>query len=73
MSDNLKTLSRRDGTRRHHPDKLRDRELWEAFNVAFLQKPIMEKLDLVENLWISRLNATINIQKTFLPKHKSTI
>ena len=46
--------------------------LAEAFRVIFLERPILEHLDVAENFWISKLQATINIIKTFLPTFKST-
>ena len=44
--------------------------LSDAYMVLFLQQPPKCDLDFHENNWISKLNATINIQKTFLPKFK---
>ena len=44
--------------------------LAEAYHVIFVETPDADKLDNRENYWISKVNATINIAKTFLPKYK---
>ena len=44
--------------------------LSDAYSVIFLEEPQMKNLDLRENFWISKLEASINIAKTFLPKVK---
>ena len=57
----------------HHQDALRTTtqlSLADAYSVLFLQEPPKHDLDFQENNWISKLDATINIQKTFLPKFK---
>ena len=50
-----------------------DLELSQAFKVIFLEKPSLHNLDVAENFWIGAIPATLNIQRTFLPKYKSTI
>ena len=44
--------------------------LSEAYEVIFLEQPNKNYLDWCENKWISKLNARINVNKTFLPKYK---
>ena len=44
--------------------------LSDAYSVTLLEKPDKTKLDIAENFWIYKLNTTINISSTFLPKHK---
>ncbi|MEC8567887.1 MAG: GIY-YIG nuclease family protein, partial [Pseudomonadota bacterium] len=54
--------------KKNHPDYL-GRELSSAFTVTFVDRPSSPKnLDLLESKWINRLEATINIQKTVLPR-----
>lgn len=43
-------------------------QLQDAFKITFLESPPASKLDSSESDWISKLNAQINIAKTFLPK-----
>lgn len=60
--------------KKHHLAETRNNlELSEAFGVIFLEKPSVNNLDVAENFWIGRTSASINIQRTFLPKYKSTI
>ena len=41
-----------------------------AFEITFLQEPRnQQKLDVLESMWINKLVAEININKTILPKH----
>jgi hypothetical protein len=52
----------------HHNAK-KNRTLAEAFTVTFVDKPqSARQLDLTESVWINRLQASININKTILPK-----
>ena len=44
--------------------------LADAFEIVFLEKPAVHRLDVAEDFWISKMNATINIRKTFLPTIK---
>ena len=54
-----------------HPEHLKEEvRLHDAYLVTFLWKPHAEKLDTEENNWISKLNAKINIMRTFMPKYK---
>ena len=54
-----------------HPECLKENLfLYDAYQVVFLWKPHVEQLDTEENNWISKLNAKINIMRTFLPKYK---
>ena len=45
-------------------------KLSKAYKVTFLEKPQKWFLDIAENFWISRINATINIARTCLPMYK---
>ena len=45
-------------------------QLYQGYEVIFLWKPKVENLDTEENTWMNRLDATINIMGTFLPKYK---
>ena len=55
---------------RQHPDK-KHFELPDAFSVTFIDKPRMPKdLDVLESIWISKLCANININRTILPKYR---
>ena len=57
--------------RRYHPDKLHTNLLLsEAYRVIFIEKTAASKLDIRENYWIGKLDAKINISKTYLPKYK---
>ena len=57
---------------KHHIEILRNKklELSDAFGVIFIEQPDYSQLDIKENYWISKLGASINIAKTFLPKFK---
>ena len=56
-----------------HPDATtQDLELSQAFRVIFIEKPPVDMLDVREDFWISRLNASINIKKSILPRYKSS-
>ena len=55
---------------KHHPDEIQKRDFSETFWVFFLESPNFYQLDVAESFWISKLNADINIMKTFLPKIK---
>ena len=57
-------------TKFHKNVIVKELNLSEAYEVFFIEKPNYEKLDLQENYWIGKLNAKINICKTFLPKYK---
>ena len=58
--------------KKYHQDiNLQGLELWKAYRVIFIEKPSIENLDLAESMWIGKLNAKINISKTFLPIHKT--
>ena len=55
--------------KKYHPTKS-NIGLAEAFDVAFVDAPGSAcGLDMLESRWIKRLNATININKTILPKY----
>ena len=56
----------------HHQEHLTAERipLNEAYSVVFLEEPRMEILDVRESFWITKLDAKINISKTFLPKIK---
>ena len=45
-------------------------KIYECYEVIFLQEPPVDKLDYFESIWVSNLNAKINIAKTSLPKIK---
>ena len=45
-------------------------DMADAFRVFFIEEPQMHALDIKENFWSTKLMATINIAKTFLPKFK---
>ena len=50
-----------------HPDE-KGRTLPQAFKVFFVDQPnSMKQLDSSESLWVNRLQAQININKTLLP------
>ena len=54
-----------------HPKVLKtNTPLSEAYHVIFVETPDADKLDTRENYWISKVNATINIARTFMPKYK---
>ena len=56
---------------KNHPDKVhKNLMLYEAFQVIFIEKTKAALLDVRENYWISKLDASINISKTYLPKYK---
>ena len=56
---------------KNHSDKLHaEMSISDAYIIAFIEKPDFKHLDTRENYWISKINATINIAKTFMPKHK---
>ena len=56
---------------KNHSDKLHaEMSISDAYIIAFIEKPDFKHLDTRENHWISKINATINIAKTFMPKHK---
>ena len=40
------------------------------YTVVFVHPPNMESLDIKENFWIGKINATTNINHTFLSKGK---
>ena len=40
------------------------------YTLIFVHQPNMESLDIKENFWISKTNATTNIKRTFLSKCK---
>ena len=45
-------------------------DISDCFEVTFLQEPRnQQKLDVLESLWINKLVAEININKTILPKY----
>ena len=50
--------------------KIKSPELSDIYNVTFLEQSNKSSLNLAENFWISKMNAKINIMKTFLPKYK---
>ena len=53
----------------HHHQHLKSNcQLWDAFQVIFLQQPVdIHNLDIHESKWINKLGASINIAKTILP------
>ena len=57
-----------------HKEKISQEEnkikLSEAYQVIFVEQSRKEKLDITENFWITKLNAQINIAKTYLPLYK---
>jgi hypothetical protein len=44
--------------------------LSDAYKVVFIEKPNAKNLDVRESMWIGKVQATINIAKTYLPKYK---
>ena len=55
---------------KNHPDTV-GLDLADAFTVTFVDKPNKpEHLDILESSWISRLRASININKTPLSKYR---
>ena len=45
-------------------------DISDCFEVTFLQEPTnQQKLDVLESMWINKLVAEININKTILPKY----
>ena len=44
--------------------------LSEAYQLIFVEKPRPSQLDMRENYWIGKVDATINIAKTYMPKYK---
>ena len=54
--------------KKHKSDKFI--KISDAYKVWFVEKPSREKLDSAESFWITKLKATINIKKTFLPRLK---
>ena len=45
-------------------------DISDCFEVTFLQEPRnQQKLDVLESMWINKLVAEININKTILPKY----
>ena len=53
-----------------HPNHFKPKSfLSDYFTVIFLEQPPIHLLDICESRWINKLNATINIQTTILPKH----
>ena len=55
---------------KYHPAELEIIGFANAYKVFFLEKPNLYKLDAAESFWITKLKASINIMKTFLPKVK---
>ena len=55
---------------KHHPAEIQKRDFAEMFWVHFLESPNFHQLDVAESFWISKLKASINVNKTFLPKIK---
>ena len=56
-----------------HKDKLlktKQFNIADAYTVKFLEKPSRNRLNVAENFWIGKLNAKINMAKTFLPLYK---
>jgi hypothetical protein len=45
-------------------------DIWEAFEVVFVERTTGARLDTAESFWISKLKARINVCGTFLPKIK---
>ena len=48
---------------------LNSMKLSDAYEVVFIEKPNFTILDTRENFWIRKLNASINLSRTFLPKY----
>ena len=44
--------------------------LSEAYKLIFVKRPQPKQLEIRENYWISKLDAAINIAKTYMPKYK---
>ena len=45
-------------------------DILDCFEVTFFQEPRnQQKLDVLESMWINKLVAEININKTILPKY----
>ena len=45
-------------------------DISDCFEVIFLKEPRdQKKIDVLENIWINKLDAEININETVLPKH----
>ena len=56
---------------KHHPTKLTNAtQLSETYQLIFVEKPHPSQLDTRENYWIGKVDATINIAKTYMPKYK---
>ena len=56
---------------KNHHKAMKDLDLPDAFVVAFVDRPANPGgLDILEASWVSRLCATININKTPLPKYR---
>ena len=53
-----------------HQNKLKNLKFWDAYQVIFIEKPSPENIDVAESYWINKLNAKINIIKSFLPRTK---
>ena len=57
--------------RKYHKDiSIKELDIADAFGVFFIEQPKPHALDIKENYWISKMMASINIAKTFLPKFK---
>ena len=54
-----------------HPKKVhKNLLLSEAFQVVFIEKTKASQLDVRENYWISKLDASINVSRTYMRKYK---
>ena len=57
--------------KKRHSCKLQNELLLsDAYQVIFVEKTKANNLNIRENHWISKLDANINISRTYLPKHK---
>lgn len=57
--------------KKKHPDRVQKNLLLsEAFQVIFVEKTKATQLDIRENYWIGKLDAKINIYRTYMPKYK---
>ena len=53
----------------HSEFLIRKPEIWDVYELIFLEKPALKDLDYRENYWITKTNSKINISKTYLPKY----
>ena len=56
--------------RNHKEQLLTTVLLSDAYKLIFIERPHPRQLDTRENYWIGKLDATINVAKTYMPKYK---